>query len=299
VSSRRSDVVHRVTGAIEHASFLDVVADKIAAAVPERARSGTGRDLASGTPVGHPVHPAIVAVPMGAWVSAGALDVIGGRGARRSARRLIGLGVLTATPAALTGWSDWLDTEGAERRVGLVHAAANATAISLYAGSWLARGRGRHGRGVGLALLGSGALSAGGWLGGHLAFALGVGVDTTAFQHMDSAWADVGAAEEVGAVGTRLNGVAQGTPVLVIRTSGGLIAMADRCTHRGAPLHEGEIRDGCVVCPWHDSAFDLVTGAVVRGPATRPQPTFDVQIVGDRLQVRRADEQRSFRSNPV
>lgn len=294
-----SSIADRISQAIEDASFLDLVADRIAAAIPDRARSGRARDLASGTPIGHPVHPAIVAVPMGAWVSANTLDVIGGRGARRSARRLIGLGLLTATPAALTGWSDWLDTEGAERRVGLTHAVANATAISLYAGSWLARGRGRHARGVALALLGSAVFSVGGWLGGHLAFALGVGVDTTAFQHMDSQWADIGSAADVGVVGARLNGSAQGTPVLVVHTVGGLVAVADRCTHRGAPLHEGEFRDGCVVCPWHDSAFDLVTGAVVHGPATRPQPIFDVQLVGDRVQVRRADEQRSLRSKPV
>lgn len=292
-------IAERISHAIEHAAFLDAVADKIAAAIPDRLRSGRARDLASGTPVGHPVHPAIVAVPMGAWVSAGALDVIGGRGARRSARRLVGLGVLTATPAALTGWSDWLDTEGAERRVGLTHAAANATAISLYAASWIARGRGRHARGVALALLGSGVLSAGGWLGGHLAFALGVGVDTTAFQHMDSEWSGIGSAADVSALGARLSGSAHGTPVLVVHTVSGLVAMADRCTHRGAPLHDGEVRDGCVVCPWHDSAFDLATGAVVHGPATRPQPIFDVQIVDDRVLVRRADEQRSLRSNPV
>jgi nitrite reductase/ring-hydroxylating ferredoxin subunit len=236
---------------------------------------------------------------MGAWISAGLLDVVGGRRARRSARRLIGLGVLAASPAALTGWSDWLDTEGAERRVGLTHAAANATGIGLYASSWVARGRGRHGRGVALALIGAGMVSAAGWLGGHLAFALGVGVDTTAFQHMGSEWADLGAASEVSAVGARLSGTVRGTPVLVVNTDEGLVALADRCTHRGAPLHEGEIRDGCMVCPWHASAFDLVTGSVVSGPATRPQPTFEVHTRGDRVQVRRTGEPRSLRSKPV
>jgi nitrite reductase/ring-hydroxylating ferredoxin subunit len=299
MSSRDASVTDRITHAIEHAWFLDAVADRIAAAVPDRVRTGRGRDLVSGTRLGHPAHPAIVALPIGAWVSAGVLDVVGGRAARRSARRLIGFGTLAAAPTALTGWSDWLDTEGAERRVGLTHAAANAIAVGLYASSWAARGRGRHGRGVALALLGAGVLSAGGWLGGHLAFALGVGVDTTAFQHMDSEWADVGSASEVSAMGARLSGGAGGTPVLIVHTDRGLVAVADRCTHRGAPLHQGAIRDGCVVCPWHGSTFDLVTGAVVRGPATRPQPVFDVQTVADRVQVRRVDEPRSLRSNPV
>ncbi|MCW2495638.1 Rieske 2Fe-2S domain-containing protein [Jatrophihabitans sp.] len=289
----------RFTHAIERASLLDAVADKIAAAVPDAARSGRGRELASGTVLGHPAHPGIVVLPMGAWLSASLLDVVGGRGARRSARRLVGLGVVAAVPAAVTGWSDWLDTEGAERRVGLTHAAANATAVSLYAGSWLARGRGRHARGVALALVGSGVLSAAGWLGGHLAFALGVGVDTTAFQHMDADWADVGAAADVDSLGRRLTGTVHGTPVLVVNTPAGVVALADRCTHRGAPLHEGTIVGDCVVCPWHDSTFDLATGAVVRGPATRPQPTFEVRVVDGRVQVRRADEQSSLRTNPV
>jgi nitrite reductase/ring-hydroxylating ferredoxin subunit len=152
---------------------------------------------------------------------------------------------------------------------------------------------------VGLALLGSGLLAAGGWLGGHLVFALGVGVDTTAFQHMDSEWTDVGSAADVSAVGARLSGTAQGTPVLVVRTESGLTALAGRCTHRGAQLHDGEIHDGCVVCPWHASSFDLVTGRVVHGPAVRPQPIFEIQTVGDRVQVRRSDEPRSLRTNPV
>ncbi len=235
---------------------------------------------------------------MGAWLSAGMLDLVGGHEARRGARRLVGVGVLTAAPTALAGWSDWLDTEGAERRVGLAHAAANATALGLYASSWLSRGKGHHRRGVALAMVGSAALAVGGWLGGHLSYALGVGVDTTAFQHMDSTWADLGAAGELDGEG-RLHGEAQGTRVVVVRVADGVHALADRCTHRGAPLHEGELRGGCIVCPWHGSAFDLETGSVANGPATRPQARFEARIIDDRVQVRRADEVRALRSNPV
>jgi nitrite reductase/ring-hydroxylating ferredoxin subunit len=299
VPHRRPRRADRITHAIERASFLDAIADRIAAVVPDSVRTGRARDLASGTPIGHAVHPAIVAVPMGAWASAGLLDIVGGRAARRSARRLVGFGLLTAAPTAVTGWSDWLDTGGAERRVGLVHAVTNATAIGCYAGSWSARGRGRHARGVALALLGSGVLSVGGWLGGHLTYALGVGVDTTAFQHMDAEWADIGTASEVAAVGARLHGAAGETPVLVVRLETGLVALADRCTHRGGPLHDGRLQNDCIVCPWHHSIFDLSTGVVVRGPATRPQPSFEARIVGERVQVRRPAEARALRSNPV
>jgi nitrite reductase/ring-hydroxylating ferredoxin subunit len=73
--------------------------------------------------------------------------------------------------------------------------------------------------------------------------------------------------------------------------------MADRCTNRGGPLHEGTVHDGCITCPWHESTFDG-RGRVVSGPATRPQPTLAVRIENGRIQVRR-DEQRTLRLNPV
>jgi nitrite reductase/ring-hydroxylating ferredoxin subunit len=90
-----------------------------------------------------------------------------------------------------------------------------------------------------------------------------------------------------------------GVPVLLSRSNGRVVALADRCTHRGAPLHEGKIEDGCIVCPWHASRFRLTDGSVVRGPATRPQPGFEVRIVAGRVEIRRPDEMRSLRSNPA
>ncbi|HEY3750415.1 MAG TPA: hypothetical protein VGL80_14545 [Pseudonocardiaceae bacterium] len=104
-------------------------------------------------------------------LSATSLDLVGGAAGRPAARRLIGLGLLAAGPTAAAGWSDWLDTEGAERRVGLVHATSNAVGLSAYALSWWQRRRGGGGRAAGLA--GAVALGVGGWLGGHLAYALG------------------------------------------------------------------------------------------------------------------------------
>ena len=83
-----------------------------------------------------------------------------------------------------------------------------------------------------------------------------------------------------------------------MRHEGRLRALGDRCTHRGAPLHEGTLVDGCIECPWHASRFSLDDGAVVRGPATRPQPAFEVQVSGGRVRVRR-DEERALRRNPA
>jgi nitrite reductase/ring-hydroxylating ferredoxin subunit/uncharacterized membrane protein len=288
----------RVVERIEQPSVLDKIADRLASVVRPVLPDGPVRDVASGTPVGHPLHPAIVAVPIGTWLAASYLDVAGDEQARASARRLIGVGVLAALPVATTGVSDWLDTDGAERRVGVAHWALNYTAVSLYAGSWLARRRGHHSTGVGLALGGAALVSAAGWLGGHLAYAMGVGVDTTAFLHLAADWTDVAAADDLP-TGLPIRVDVDGTAVVLVRSDDGVFALADRCTHRGAPLDEGQLEKDCLVCPWHGSRFDVHDGSVRRGPATRPQPTFAVRERDGRIEIRRPDEQRSLRTNPV
>ena len=104
-----------------------------------------------------------------------------------------------------------------------------------------------------LSLAGYAVAGLGGWLGGHLAYALGVGVDTTAFQHLPPEWTDVAGESDVPSRGG-LPVDAAGVPVLLARDDGGaIVALADRCTHRGGPLHEGEFTDGCINCPWHGS----------------------------------------------
>jgi nitrite reductase/ring-hydroxylating ferredoxin subunit/uncharacterized membrane protein len=281
---------------IESAEFLDKPSDVLAAAIEKAVPKGRVRDLASGTPLGHPLHPALVAVPIGSWTAATYLDLTFGD--RRAARRLVGFGILSALPSALTGANDWTTTAGAERRVGLAHALLNDVALTLYASSWLARRRGNHLRGVALSLAGATVLGGAGWLGGHLAYALGVGVDTTAFQQFPAEWTDVAAEDDVLA-NQSVEGDADGVRVLLTRLDGNIVALSDRCTHRGGPLHEGSLADGCVTCPWHDSVFALTDGAVVRGPATRPQPVAEVQVVDGRVQVRRSSVPRTLRTNPT
>jgi uncharacterized membrane protein len=106
------------------------------------------------------------------------LDLIGDAD---GARRLTAIGCLAALPAALSGGAEWLATGGAQRRVGLVHAAVNDAALIANTMSWLARRRGNRWRGFRLSLVGAGLLTVGGWLGGHLAYSQGVGVDITRY----------------------------------------------------------------------------------------------------------------------
>jgi nitrite reductase/ring-hydroxylating ferredoxin subunit/uncharacterized membrane protein len=233
----------------------------------------------------------VVALPLGAWSSALALDL-----ARRpeGSRTLTGLGALAAVPAVLTGLSDWADTEGAEKRVGTIHLSLNALAIGAEVGSWWARRRGGW-PGVALGAGGVALASTSGWLGGHLAYSLGVGVDTNAFSTGPSEWTPVGPTPDHDSLEQRTAG---GTPLVVARDRGRVTAMADRCSHRGGPLSDGSLEDGCAVCPWHGSRFDVVTGAVRRGPATVPQPTYELRTAAGGVEVRR-DEPRALRTNAI
>ena len=289
-------LLDKVVGVIEHAEFLDKVSAPVAAA--EKKLGATlpwWKNLASGTFLGHPLHPLLVTVPIGSWTAAGVFDLLGDR---KGAQRLVAMGILGALPTMATGGSDWAYTNGAEQRVGLVHATSNSLTLTAYALSWWERHRGHHGRGIAWSMLGATTMGVGGWLGGHLSYALGVGIDTTAFQHTPDKWTAAAAADEVR-VGELTAGDADGLPVVLTRLDGGqVVAMADRCTHRGAPLHDGELVDGCIVCPWHQSEFDL-DGAVLRGPATRPQLVFETFERDGQVLVRRSDEERSLRTNPV
>ncbi|MEA2194401.1 MAG: hypothetical protein QOG42_835, partial [Solirubrobacteraceae bacterium] len=174
---------------------LDGPASALAKQIRGLVPSGGGiKDVMSGTFLGHALHPLLTDVPIGAWTSATILDLVGGEASRPAAQKLVGIGLAAAAPTAWTGWSDWADTEPGNdpvRRLGIVHAAANGTAALLYGLSLAARRRGAHTTGVLFGLAGAGAMGAGGWLGGDLAFARGVGVNQTVFDAEPEDWTAV------------------------------------------------------------------------------------------------------------
>jgi nitrite reductase/ring-hydroxylating ferredoxin subunit len=247
--------------------------------------TGPMKDALSGTWLGHTLHPMLTDLPIGFWTSAFVLDLLGGRAARPAAQRLVALGVLTAVPAAATGASDWSDTGGEPARVGAVHAASNTVALACYGASWMSRRRGHHLRGVALGLLGAGAATVGGYLGGHLVSALGIGVDQTAFSGGSDDWVPV-ASDAVVHDQELTRARAGETAVMLVREEGDLICLGARCPHRGAPLEQGERSDGAVTCPWHGSQFSLRDGSLLRGPATTPLPTYECRVVDGVVEVR-------------
>jgi nitrite reductase/ring-hydroxylating ferredoxin subunit len=276
----------RAVRGVENASALDAVGASIGKAVRGAIGPGEVKAALSGTWLGHALHPLLTDVVIGSFVSATVLDVIGDDG--DSAERLIAVGLAAYAPTAVTGVNDWADTEIVDpriRRVGLAHAAANATALSLYAGSLAARRRGARGRGRLLGFSGAAALAIGGYLGAHMSFVQGVGPNQTAFDPGPEDWTD--AVDSDGLTAGEPRGVVVGdTPVLLLRHGDGLHALHDRCSHRGCPLSEGEIDGELVVCGCHGSRFRLHDGSVERGPATAPQPVFDARESDGRIQIR-------------
>ncbi|WP_051837857.1 DUF2231 domain-containing protein [Streptomyces sp. NRRL F-2580] len=134
---------------------------------------GGMRDLLRGRPLGHPLHPVLVQVPIGCWLSAAVLEVV--PGAQRAATTLTGVGLVGVAPAAIAGWADWADLPPEQARVGLAHAASNAAAVTCYALSLTARLRGRAAKGRLWSLGGLAAVAVTGALGGHVAYRQAVG----------------------------------------------------------------------------------------------------------------------------
>jgi nitrite reductase/ring-hydroxylating ferredoxin subunit/uncharacterized membrane protein len=245
---------------------------------------GPVKDALSGTWLDHPLHPMLTDLPIGFWTSAWMLDIIGDERDRDAARRLIGAGVLSALPAALAGAADWSDTEGRSRRVGMVHAVANSSALALYTGSWIARRRGRYARGVALSWAGAAFATVGGYLGGHLIATLGVGVDHTAFEEPIADWVAVGELDARSDRPTRAD--VHGTAVLLHRRDDAIRAIAATCPHRGAPLDEGEVSGDVVTCPWHGSRFCLLYGSLLEGPSATGVDSYETRVRDGIIEIR-------------
>jgi nitrite reductase/ring-hydroxylating ferredoxin subunit/uncharacterized membrane protein len=275
----RSPAVHELLDALERREDLDGLAKPLGKLVRDTVPPGTAKDLLSGVPLGHALHPILTDLPIGTWTSALLLDWIGGRDGEAAADRLIAVGLLATVPTVASGLTEWADSEVGDagaRRVGLVHAAANAGATALFGASLLARRRQARGTGKLLALAGGALLGLGGQLGGHLTLAQGLGVDQTAFEAPPDEWTPVLRDAELPEGEARYAEVG-GVGVLVARLDGELHALSNRCNHRGGPLDEGEIAGGCVTCPWHKSRFRLSDGSVEQGPAAYPQPVWGIR----------------------
>jgi nitrite reductase/ring-hydroxylating ferredoxin subunit/uncharacterized membrane protein len=247
------------------------------------------RDFLYGTWLGHALHPAVVVIPLGTWTTAMVFDLLG---EERAADLLVGMGLAGAAGAAITGAAQWQDATNDEdpRRLGALHALLNYMVTGLMAGSWLMRRQGRRTAGIALSTAGLGIGAASAWLGGDLAYGLGIGVDHAAFQEPPADWTDVAALDDL-ADGTPVRVEAKGTPVLLLRQGTHIRAIGATCPHLGGPLDKGKIDGETVTCPWHASVFSLGDGALIHGPATVPVAAYEVRVIDGRVSIRANAEQ--------
>jgi nitrite reductase/ring-hydroxylating ferredoxin subunit/uncharacterized membrane protein len=271
---------------VERLEAIDPIGEALQGAVKKVVpQESQLKDLLSGTWLGHPLHPLLTDVVIGSWTSAFLLDVLGGEAGEEAAQRLIGLGCLAALPTAAAGFSDWAELWGSQRRIGEVHAAGNVTALGLFGLSWLSRRSGRRGTGRLLSLLAMGVSVASAYLGGHLSFGKGVGVNQTAFEEWPTEWTAVIEDEQLRE-GKPASGKAGTVDVFLVKQDGRIHAMLNRCTHRGCPLSDGQFDGETIVCPCHGSTFAL-DGSVVKGPATSPEPALETRVREGKVEVRR------------
>ncbi len=276
---------------IAESPSLDKPAGALRDAVSTTLRSRRLKDALHGVWLGHPLHPAAVQAPIGAFVCAGVVDALPDRGPgeRRVAEVLIKLGLLAAVPAAVAGAADYAQGHEEQQRTGLVHAFANTAALTSYLGSLCWRAAGRERAGLVAGWTGLGLTVAGSFLGGHLSFRQSTGVNhADAVPHVaPDEWTDLGDLADLPE-GAPVRRMAGEVPVFVMRDGADAFVLADRCSHASGPLHEGAVSGHdagslCVECPWHGSVFRVADGAVVHGPATAPQPTFHTRVVDGRV----------------
>lgn len=277
-------VLQAAVDKLERAEALDPSVTAVKKAVDASLPTPAVRDALHGVWFGHPLHPAMIVLPLGSWISASVLDFL--PGTQRAARALVGLGVLATVPTAAAGAADWSDLHPQQQRTGLVHAAANIVALGLQAASWRARGGGRRARGATLSLA---ALSVGGigaYLGGHLAYRQAAGMNHAeqAPHLLPEGYTRLCTLDELPE-GRPVRRVLDGVPVFVLRRDRRVDVLFDECSHLSGPLSEGELSGAgdelCVTCPWHGSVFSVADGGVRRGPSTYPQPVLQVRLEAD------------------
>lgn len=270
---------------------LDKIAEPLSQGV-RRAYESAGvagqqlKNAAHGVWLGHPLHPVFTDIPIGAWTTALALDCAanGNDGQRRAATFAMGVGLAGALGAAVTGLTDWSETQGQSRRTGLVHGLLNIAATALMATAFFRRRHSRTERGRVCAWTGYTVAVASAYLGGALVYDQRIGVTHAVEDAPDGfvAVAESASLRDDSMICAR----AGDAHVLLVRQHGRMYALAHTCAHLGGPLSEGTLNEGTVTCPWHASEFRLVDGRVVNGPSTHSQPRYEVRERNGRIEVK-------------
>jgi nitrite reductase/ring-hydroxylating ferredoxin subunit/uncharacterized membrane protein len=240
----------------------------------------------------HPLHPMLVAFPIGLWIAAFAFYLIGRNNPDLWAAGfycVIG-GCVGAVLAALPGALDWLTVvppDSSAKQRGLLHGGLNSLNLLLFI--YIAYRLGSPSvqpDETTLSLMGLGVVILGiaGWLGGTLVYSNQIGVD---HRYAGAGKLKTRSVENWGRPVCNQSELGDGQMLLarigkervvVGRCSDGLFAFSDHCTHKGGPLSDGALVGCTVQCPWHGSQFDIRTGRVVSGPAQEKIKLYSVEL---------------------
>lgn len=284
----------RLEQAIERIPGLGETGGKVARAIHtavlgggERARNAV--DILHGLWLGHPLHPALTDIPIGAWTLAMMCDLVaaqrGSAEAARMADTLTVVGAAAAVPTAIAGIADYSAIDESATALATVHGLLNSAGLVLNLLSIRDRASGNRSRGVLLSTVAFGVLSASAWMGGEMVYGKRVGVDHRVTGDGPREWQPVLDAAELPERAPKRVDVG-GAPVLLYRDGATIYAIGAVCSHAGGPLDEGSFDGTCVQCPWHESVFDMRDGTVVHGPATFAEPAYDARTRGEKIEVR-------------
>jgi len=278
---------------INRAGFLEPIANRlqqVTDALLDRDGQPTAvKDFLNGRWLGHPLHPALVSVPIGTWTATFILDMADlctkSEALEAGADASLLIGTLSAVGAAATGVAQWTDTSGQARRMGMAHALMNTAALALNTWSLLQRRAGKRGSGVALATTAFAIANLSAYVGGELAYTKGIGVNHQIWPEPPADFTPV--LDDAALPEGKLTRAKAGeVPVCLLRRDGAITAVAEWCTHLGGPLAEGELDGTIVTCPWHASQFDITTGAVIGSPATTPLRRFETRLRNGKIEVR-------------
>lgn len=246
-------------------------------------------DLLHGTWLGHPLHPVLTDVTIGAWLFGSFLDLMASmtrsRNIERAADSLITLGVASAVPTAMAGIADYTTVPKKAIATTATHGLLNLAALLIYSLSLINRKTGNRSLGKFFSGLGLGGILFSAWLGGEIVFKYNIGANKTPLPKGPEDWTPVYDETQLAeSQAVRID--VEGSPVLLYRYGGTVFATGAVCGHEGAPLEEGRFDGYCVECPWHQSVYDLRNGGVVHGPTTYALPSYAARISGGQIEIR-------------
>ena len=282
---------------VEALPVLDRVAEGVQPKVQEAVEAGgtTARNVLDGVWFEVPLHPVLTDVPVGSWTAALVFDGVdaatGSKAVRNAADASLVMGILGAFGAAITGLSDWRYLSGGSRRMGVAHGLLNTVGLALSIVSLILRATGRRNAGRMAFLAGYSVSGMAAHLGGELSYHYGLRVDRNAFEGTGpDEFTPVLDEAELPDSGLRRVEV-DGVGVLLSRSSAGEVcAIAATCNHFSGPLEAGDREGDTVVCPLHNSRFELCSGEVIDGPAVFPQSRYETRVRDGRIEVRAAAE---------